>query len=906
MSLTLILVLVFAYVTLLFLIAWWVDQQALKGVSWVNNGYVYALSLTVYCTAWTFYGSVGRATTSGLSFLGVYLGPTLLAPLWLMVLKKIMLICKSQRLTSIADFIVARYGKQTILGVIVTVIAILGIVPYISIQIKAVTFGIQTLLQHAQSANPNSHLPDLAIGVTVAMGIFTMLFGFRKLDPYERHEGLVAAIAFESIVKLVSFLAVGVFVTFFVFDGFGDLFTKALQQTATAKLFSLESMGVMPFSWNILMLLSLFAVLLLPRQFHISVVESSSPRHVDKAMWLFPLYLLLINVFVFPLALAGKMLLSPSVHPDTYVLSLPLYEGANGLALMVFIGGFSAAMGMIVIETMALSIMLSNYVIIPVLIQVNAIGNKQQKVSGAARVLDVRRISVLLLLLLAYLYQKGPGSGEDLVSVGLISFAAASQFAPALIGGLYWTRATSQGAIAGLVTGFLIWGYCLPISSLAHAGVISDRFMQEGLMGFGWLKPYGLFGLEGLDPVTHAGFWSLLFNVLAYTGVSLFTKPSALNLAQADIFVNIEKYADRQDYEVLQRSAPMIKLREVFARFMGEERAAQMLHDYAKQNHLDLAQLQVAGAELVNFVETHLAAVIGAGSARLVLEKIATAEAISITELIRILEQTKEAVAHSRMMEEKNDELNAITLQLTEANLQLKQLDRLKADFVTTVTHELRTPVTSIKSLSKIMLDYRSELSDDKMTEYLRVLVQESDRISRLINQVLDIEKLETEFNFVPLEPVNWANIVLETAQNMRPVFDQDKIEFQVSIPANGAVSVMGNRDRLVQVLVNLLANARKFCHPEKGRVVVALRCDEQHAYLSCTDNGQGIPAHLHNLIFEKFTQLEHREKGKPQGTGLGLFITKTIIEQHKGTIAIESEPGVGTTFLVQLPLIHT
>jgi Na+/proline symporter/nitrogen-specific signal transduction histidine kinase len=905
MSLTLILLFVLTYVTLLFLIAWWVDQQAVKGVSWVNNSYVYALSLTVYCTAWTFYGSVGRAATGGLSFLGIYLGPTLMAPLWLMILKKILLICKSQRLTSIADFIVARYGKRTILGIVVTIIAIIGIVPYISIQIKAVTFGINTLIQFG-TITGKGQIPDLAIGVTIAMAIFTMLFGFRKLDPYERHEGLVAAIAFESIVKLFAFLAVGVFVTFFVFDGIEDVFAQAMEQPKTAQLFSLESMGVTPFSWNILMLLSMFAVLLLPRQFHISVVESTSPRHVDKAIWLFPLYLLLINVFVFPLALAGKMLLADSVHPDTYVLSLPLEKGATWLAFIVFIGGFSAAMGMIVLETMALSIMLSNYVFLPILIQIKAIGEKAQKVSGAARVLDVRRISVFLLLLLAYLYQKGPGSGEDLVSVGLISFTAASQFAPAVVGGLYWTRGTAQGTMAGLITGFLIWGFCLPMPSLAHAGVISDRFIFEGLWGFAWLKPYNLFGMNGVDPITHAGFWSLLLNLLAYAAVSLYTKPSALNLAQADVFVNIDKYIAGQDYEIMQRTAPMEVLRDVFSRFIGEVRAVQLLEDYALQNKINLADTQIAGADLVNFVETNLAAVIGSGSARLVLEKIATVKTVSITELIRILEQTKEAVEHSRLMEAKNEELNTITRQLTEVNLQLKQLDRLKADFITTVTHELRTPVTSIKSLSKIILDYRSELSEAKMAGYLEVLVLESDRISRLINQVLDIEKLETEFNFVPLEPTDWRETVLETVKNMQVMFDQDHIQLTVIVEHSTPIIVMGNRDRLMQVLVNLLSNARKFCPPASGRVGVSLQVDGEFAYLRCSDNGPGIPVHLQHLIFDKFTQLHHGEQGKPHGTGLGLFITKTIVEQHKGSITIESELDKGSTFVVQLPLHST
>ena len=342
MSLSLVVGCSLIYISLLFCIAWWVDKRAERGISLVSNPYVYAMSMAVYCTAWTFFGSVGRAATGGLIFLGVYLGPTLLAPLWYILLRKMILISKNQRITSIADFISSRYGKSPTLGVLVTLIAVLGIVPYISIQLKAVTFGINTLTHFGEATPPPPAYIWLDSGfwVTVAMAIFTVFFGTRKLDPNERHEGLVAAIAFESIVKLIAFIAVGVFVTFGLYNGFNDLFDQAMAREETARLFSLQSSGVTPFAWNILMMLSLFAIILLPRQFHISVVENTTPRHIPKAMWVFPLYLLLINIFVFPVALAGKMLFDGSIHPDTFVLSLPLAKGAPWLALVAFIGGF--------------------------------------------------------------------------------------------------------------------------------------------------------------------------------------------------------------------------------------------------------------------------------------------------------------------------------------------------------------------------------------------------------------------------------------------------------------------------------------------------------------------------------------------------------------------------------------
>jgi Na+/proline symporter/nitrogen-specific signal transduction histidine kinase len=893
------------YISLLFLIAWRVDKRASEGKpSIVNSPYVYALSLAVYCTAWTFFGSVGRATTDGLSFLGVYLGPTLLAPLWYVLLRKIILISKNQRITSIADFISARYGKSTNIGVLVTVIAVLGIVPYISIQLKAVTFGINTLVYFGESAPlPKEHFwLEAGFWVTLAMALFTVVFGTRKLDPNERHEGLVAAIAFESIVKLIAFIAVGAFVTFGLYGGFSDLFSKASQHEDTARMFTFSGSGVSAFSWNMLMLLSLFAIILLPRQFHISVVENTNPRHIAKAMWVFPLYLLLINIFVFPVALAGKMAFGTSVLPDTYVLSLPLSQGATWLALFAFIGGFSAATSMVVVEATALSIMFSNHVVVPLLIKTRLLGQGKDLVDGASRLLDIRRICIILMLFLAYLYQRSVGNTYDLVSVGLISFTAVAQLAPSLIGGLYWKRGTRQGAIAGLSVGFLIWAYCLPIPSMAQAGIISRSFIDHGLFGLPFLKPYALFGMTGLDPITHAAFWSLIFNAWLYAIVSVNTRPSMLTLTQADLFVNINKYIGGQDSDVLKREAKISDLRVMLNRFLGEQRTNAILHEYELVNGVSLGNQKLAQADLVNFVETHLAGAIGAASARLVLDSVVKEEAITMEEVMRVLEQTREAVEHGRLMEAKNAELKTLTLQLTTANEQLKNLDRLKADFITTVTHELRTPVTSIKSLSKIILDHSDELNEQQKQDYLQILVTESDRISRLINQVLDIEKIQSDEAPLRMEPLSLSELLQKTTASMAQMFAERGVKVSTA-GTESALTILADRDRLIQVIVNLLSNALKFCDPETGMVELQWAQKGTWAVFSIRDNGSGIPPAMQQMIFEKFTQLHSQSKGKPQGTGLGLFITKSIVEKHGGTISVESALGKGATFEVKIPM---
>ncbi len=913
MSLGLVIGLALAYISLLFFIAWWIDKRSAEGKKLItDNPYVYALSMAVYCTAWTFFGSVGRAATGGLSFLAIYLGPTLFMPIWYMLLRKLVLISKNQHITSIADFISARYGKSPVLAVIVTFLAVFGIVPYISLQLKAITFGINTLTHFGEKAPAISLnlLADSGFWVMIAMAIFTAVFGTRKLDPNERHEGMVAAIAFESIVKLLVFLAVGIFVTFFIFNGPNDLFARALTHPQTARLLTFEDASVAPMVWNMLCLLSLLAIIVLPRQFHISVVENTSARHIPRAMWVFPLYLLLINIFVFPLALAGKMLFDPAVNPDTYVLSLPMSQGANWIAILVFIGGFSAATSMVVVEATSLSIMFSNHIVVPLMIKSRMWTTEHRLVDGAARLLDIRRICILVVLALSYWYGHAVGHNLDLVSVGLISFTAVAQLAPALIGGLYWKRPTGSGALAGLLVGFFVWAFCLPLPNMAQAGILPADFIENGLFGIESLKPNALFGLEGLDPITHAAFWSLLLNSLVFGVMSVFTQPSTLTLTQADIFVNIHKYVNGQEAEILKREAKVTDLETILNRFLGDNRTAVLFNEYETANNISLRDQKIARADFVNYAETHLAGAIGAASARLVMDSVVKEEVITLNEVMSILQQTKEAVDHSRLMESKNEELKELTRRLTEANEQLKHLDSLKADFVTTVTHELRTPVTSIKSLSRIILDYNDELSEVQRSEYLSIIAAESDRISRLINQVLDIGKIQSQSDSLQLREISLADLIVRAVSGIRPLCQEKNVDLALSEQFNwyktdtkSTVTVMADADKLMQVVINLLSNAMKFCNPHNGRIEVDMRVQDRMAYVAIRDNGEGIHPSRQDIIFEKFTQLHSREQGKPLGTGLGLYISRLIVEKHAGSLIVVSEPGEGATFEFSLPV---
>lgn len=897
MQLELALCCALAYIACLFILAWRVDRYANLGKSVAQNPYVYSLSLAVYCTAWTFYGSVGRASTSGLSFLAIYLGPTITAPLWLMVLRKMIIISKNQRITSIADFISARFGKSAALATLVTIIAVLGVIPYIAIQLKAVTFSLNLLTgeRYDYFKNNADFYRDAAFWVTLAMILFTVLFGARKLDPNERHEGLVASIAFESMVKLIAFFVVGLYVVYTIGGGWNEVFARALENPETRKLFSLSDSGVQPISWNMLLLLSACAILLLPRQFHIAVVENTNPRHVLTAMWMFPLYMLLINIFVFPIALTGKLMLPPEVVPDTYMINLPLRSGAYGIALLAFIGGLSAATSMVIVSTTALSIMVANHLIVPLMIRLKWLGG-QALVDGAGRLLDLRRLSIIGVILLAYVYLKSLAGSFDLVSVGLISFTAVAQFTPAAILGMYWKRATPQGAFWGLLIGLVVWAYTLPLPSLAGAS------LQNGLFGLSMLRPTALFGLEGMDLISHGAFWSLLCNIVAYAAISLYTQPSTLALSQADLFVNIHRYVSGIEYDYLKRAAKMNELRHLLERFLGEQRTAKIQKDFEKTYQKTLSNQQNAPTEYINYAETQLAGAIGAASARLAIDSVAKSEPISLEEMMQVLEQTQEVLRYSKALETKSAELEQTTRQLKAANEQLKALDRLKADFITTVTHELRTPVTSIKSLSKIMLDYKTSLPEEKQSAYLQILVSESDRISRLINQVLDLEKIQQTSMDAPFDLLDLRVVLGNSLVAMAEILREKGIQKQLAMP-EAPVWVWGNTDRLTQLCLNILSNAVKFCDPRSGRIDIWLGTQGDFAQLRFQDNGQGIPQSQRTHIFGQFTQLHSAEQGKPQGAGLGLFICKLIVEQHKGQIRVADAAQPGACFEILLPL---
>lgn len=603
------------YIGGLFLIALWVERKAAQGKSPANNAVVYSLSLAVYCTSWTYYGSVGKAASSGMLFLTIYIGPTLAVLLWGTVLRKLVRIKTTHHITSIADFISARYDKSQALAALATVVALAGITPYIALQLKAVFSTFAIITTHGSPATfwIERHVGCIVVGLMI---IFTIIFGVRRLDATERHQGMITALAVECLVKLVAFLAAGIFVTYFMYDGFGDIF-KRLSASPFQNLLSIGGDDASSYiMWTTYTILAMSAVMFLPRQFHVAVVENSDEKHIRTAMWLFPLFMLLINIFVIPIALGGLLKGHLVSDADSFVLGLPLYYGKPWLAVFVFIGGISAATGMIMISSMTLATMATNHLLLPLVRWVRWLSFLRR------HLLESRWVAVAAVLMLGYWFERQVGESYMLVNIGMMSFAAVLQFAPAILGGIFWDRGNRAGALLGLSTGFVVWFYTLLLPSFVKSGWIAAGLLESGPWGMEFLKPEQLFGLVGLDPVSHAVFWTMLFNIGLYVLGSLYFKQSKNEQSLAEEFVGIlaaesvlRQPLYRDAYIDLSEKRAEIEtlLQQYFARTKAEAIANECIRAVGiESEHL------ISISELVEFqssVEKRLTGFIGAAAA---------------------------------------------------------------------------------------------------------------------------------------------------------------------------------------------------------------------------------------------------------------------------------------------------
>jgi Na+/proline symporter/signal transduction histidine kinase/ActR/RegA family two-component response regulator len=640
-----VVVVALAYIGFLFLVASYGDRvrKLARGTS--SRLLIFPLSLAIYCTSWTFFGSVGLASRNGFDFLTIYIGPMLMVGLGYPLIVRIVRLAKAQNITSIADFIAARYGKSQAVAATVALIAIVGMIPYIALQLKAVSSSVSTILTQAPGGAAQPLLGDIALFVALAMATFAVLFGTRHIDATEHQDGLMLAIATESIIKLVAFLAVGVFVTFVMFHGPFALFARALEQTQTAAVLTRVPQLA---TFCAMTALSLFAIVLLPRQFHVTVVENHSEAEIRRAAWLFPVYLLLINLFVLPIAMAGLLTFPAGrVDSDMFVVALPLANRSELMTLVAFIGGLSAATAMVIVETVALSIMVSNDIVVPLVLKRRATLAGAPSDAGA-QLLTTRRIAIFAILLLAYIYYRSAGDAQ-LAAIGLLSFAAVAQFAPAFFGGLVWRRGTALGAIAGMSAGILVWGYTLLLPSISEAGIVGARILTEGPWGFVFLRPQALFGVD-LPPLVHGVLMSLAANILFYIGCSLARAPSAIERVQADLFVPPTLAPRAPSFRLRRASVTVEELAATVARYLGDERTRESFASFAMTRRISLEPQAEADFQLLQYGEYLLASAIGAASSRLVLSLLLRKRTVSTQAALKLLDDANAAIHYNRQV----------------------------------------------------------------------------------------------------------------------------------------------------------------------------------------------------------------------------------------------------------------
>ncbi len=633
------------YIAVLFAIAWRGDRHAREHGASRRRPVIYSLALAIYCTSWTFHGAVGQAATAGWSFASIFVGPILTLLLFWPVLAKMIRVAKHQNVTSIADFIASRYGKTQSLAAFASLVALIGTLPYIALQLKAVSTSF-SVITAASDITQAPLFGDTAFYVAMVMAAFAILFGTRHTDATEHHEGLIHAVAFESMVKLLAFLILGAYVTWGMFDGLGDLLGRAELQLGLERQLADQDFGQ---SFWAQTLLAMLAILCLPRQFHVAVVENIHRDDATKARWLFPLYLLAFAFFVIPLAAAGLTIFADSgIEPDTYVLALPMAAGNEWLTLLTFIGGFSAATGMVIVAAVAVSIMISNEIVIPALFRLRWFDTKPRDYGRL--VLRARRITIAAILAMAYGFYQLIGEFSSLANTGMLSFAAAAQFAPALIGGLYWKRGNRLGVIAGMNAGFAIWAYSLLMPTLIGAGVLPASWLDGGPLSIAWLAPTSLFGLNVGDSFTHGVMLSLGVNLFCYIFVSQMTPQRVVERIQASLFVDSVETRQTSVNRPWTGATTVGDLKVLCERFLGAGQVSRAFEDYARRTGKPLDNNTRASIDVIQFTERFLASVLGASSARIVVNSALQGRGIGISDVISIVDEASQVLEFNRAL----------------------------------------------------------------------------------------------------------------------------------------------------------------------------------------------------------------------------------------------------------------
>lgn len=871
------------YLAILFLVARWGERSSslFKGKS---GAWTYTLSLGVYCSAWTFYGSIGRASTHGLDFLAIYLGPVITFPIWWLLTKRMIRIVNTQHITSLSDLLASRYGKNQSVGSWVALMIIIAITPYISLQIKAIgdSFYALTSSQMPIWLNP-------VFVTTFILCVFTLTYGMRFLGGNHSKSGMVSVVAFESLLKLTVFLGAALWVIYGMFDGPSDIFERAADSDL-AQIKSTVFLGDTA-DWFWMLIISGVSFIFLPRQFQMGVLENRDESHLDHALWASPLYLLLITLLVLPIALGGVLILSSEINPDFYLLKLAQEAGGNWLGGLVYFGGFSAATSMIIVSSLSLGNMLNTNLLLPAFLRL------ENNVDMSRRIVQSRRLSLIFIFVLAYLYYYFVAFDKPLVSTGLISFVGISQIAPALIGGLFWREATRKGALLSMFAGFAVWAYMLILPSLVHQHLENSDWL---------LSPIGPMGIAqgmGYSQLSAAIFLSLSINITLFIAVSLLTNPDRLEINQAEIFTRINRIS-RRSYDqagIWKADVPFADIKSLLINFLGDTRTEEVLDRYARINRINFEYDKNADPRMISYAERLLTEAIGPASARIVIQSVAKGEEISVIEVIDILQESKEIFQLNRDLKAKTEELEEATEQLRKANATLQEYSEIKDEFLYTVTHELRTPLTAIRAQAELVAD-DPEMPQSDRQRFMDAMVKECERLTRLITNVLDLEKFESGSQKLSLHKGSMREVIDVAVNSVQQLIEGKNIQLSSEIHSDIPANFM-DVDRIEQVVVNLLSNAIKYVEPHTGIITVTAYVLKNDIKVNVTDNGVGISSEDHSLIFDKFYQAKHQTRKKPKGTGLGLAICKNIIQMHNGRIWVDENHENGTRISFTIPL---
>ncbi|MEY2168937.1 MULTISPECIES: PAS domain-containing hybrid sensor histidine kinase/response regulator [unclassified Rhodanobacter] len=627
----LLLLVALLYVGLLYGVAWAGDRRPLYPRQPRLRPIVYSLALAVYCSSWTFYGAVGTAAREGLGYLPIYLGPVLLFVFGFGLLRRLVEVAQQRNITSIADFIGARYGKSHWLAAVVAVIAVVAVLPYIALQLKAVAMSFAVLGGSAPGLR-GAVATDPALWCAGLLAVFAILFGTRSIDATEHHHGLMLAVALESLIKLVAFVALAWFA---LRHGPGLAATASLPLRHPGDGLSAGFLAQT--------LLAFFAMFCLPRQFQIGVVECEDPRDLHRARWMFPLYMLAIMLAVLPIVVTGTQL--PAVRDglaDAWVLNLPLALGNGGMAMLAFVGGFSAATGMVIVAAVALSTMISNDLVMPALLRVRRL-RLEHRSDLSRLVLRVRRVAIVALAALAYGYYRVVADTENLAATGLLAFAAVAQLAPAIVAALYWRGASRRGVAIGLVAGFAVWAYTLLLPAMLHVG----SWQQDGPLGLGWLRPQALFHLGGSDPLLHGTLWSLLVNVACLVFISLRWRPNLEERLHAALFV-APHAASRGGAGDWRGRVAVADLRTIATRIVGRRGTERAFAEHEQRRGKPLQAGEAADRALIQHTERLLAGAVGAASARRILMGMLSGSGLDIAEAMALMDEASQELRFNR------------------------------------------------------------------------------------------------------------------------------------------------------------------------------------------------------------------------------------------------------------------